>query len=66
MPGHFIVKYQASDESIFIDPFNGGKTLTRQECIDYLTHSGYGYRDEYMQKTGHRAILVRKFYDEVD
>ncbi len=59
MPGHFIVKYQAERENFYIDPFNGGKILTRQDCIDFLTQAGYGYRVEYLQTTGHRAILER-------
>ncbi len=59
MPGHFIVKYQGERETFFIDPFNGGKILTQQDCIDFLTHSGYGYREEYLQITGSRAILER-------
>jgi regulator of sirC expression with transglutaminase-like and TPR domain len=59
MPGHFIVKYQGDGEMFFIDPFNGGKVLTEQDCINFLTNSGYGYREEYLQITGNRAILER-------
>ncbi|MBI1821234.1 MAG: hypothetical protein HY036_07455 [Nitrospirae bacterium] len=29
------------------------------ECIDFLTHSGYGDQEEYLHKTGTRAILER-------
>ncbi|MFI5304462.1 MAG: SirB1 family protein [Nitrospiria bacterium] len=59
MPSHFIVKYQGEWETFFLDPFNGGKILTEQECINFLTRSGYGYREEYLQTTGNRAILER-------
>ncbi|MHB8483751.1 MAG: SirB1 family protein, partial [Nitrospiria bacterium] len=59
MPSHFIVKYQGDRETFFIDPFDGGKILTVQDCINFLTRSGYGYREEYLQITGNRAILER-------
>ena len=59
MPGHFILKYEREGESLYIDPFNGGKILTQKDCIDFLTNSGYGFREEYLQKTGNRAILER-------
>ncbi|MBI1823117.1 MAG: hypothetical protein HY200_00240 [Nitrospirae bacterium] len=59
MPGHFIVTYTGEGESLFIDPFNGGKLVTKEECIVFLTNSGYGYRENYLQVTGNRAILER-------
>jgi regulator of sirC expression with transglutaminase-like and TPR domain len=33
MPGHFIVKYQAADEEILLDPFNGGRLLSEEDCF---------------------------------
>lgn len=59
MPSHFIVKYQGERNMFYIDPFNGGKILTEQDCINFLTLSGFGYREEYLQITGNRAILER-------
>jgi len=59
MPGHFIVKYEDHGESFFVDSFDGGKILTQQDCINFLTQSGYGYREEYLQVISTRFILER-------
>src|SRR5262245_41928826 len=32
MPGHFLVKYADRSEEIFLDPFNGGQILSREDC----------------------------------
>ena len=32
LPGHFIVQYSDADWSAFIDPFHGGRLLTRRDC----------------------------------
>lgn len=36
MPGHFIVRYDGPDEEIFIDPFNGGRILSRAACEEIV------------------------------
>ena len=60
MPGHFILKYEGEGKALYIDPFNGGKILTQKDCIiNFLTNSGYGFREEYLQKSGNRAVLER-------
>ena len=32
MPGHFLVKYGDRTQEFFLDPFNGGQVLTREDC----------------------------------
>jgi regulator of sirC expression with transglutaminase-like and TPR domain len=32
MPGHFLVKYRKRSEELFLDPFNAGQILTREDC----------------------------------
>jgi regulator of sirC expression with transglutaminase-like and TPR domain len=32
MPGHFLVKYGDRTQEFFLDPFNGGQILTREDC----------------------------------
>ena len=32
MPGHFLVKYADRTEEFFLDPFNGGQILSREDC----------------------------------
>jgi regulator of sirC expression with transglutaminase-like and TPR domain len=33
LPGHFVVRYDDGAYSTYIDPFNGGRLLTAQECF---------------------------------
>ena len=33
LPGHFVVRYDDGVYSTFIDPFNGGRLLTAEECF---------------------------------
>src|SRR5581483_11503033 len=34
LPGHFMVRYEDGDYAAYIDPFNGGRTLAREECVE--------------------------------
>jgi len=42
LPGHFLVQYDDKEFSTFIDPFNGGRLLFEQECLE-LTKQVIGY-----------------------
>ena len=37
MPGHFLVKYGDRTQEYFLDPFNGGQILTREDCARRFT-----------------------------
>jgi len=32
MPGHFLVKYSNRTDEVFLDPYNGGQILSREDC----------------------------------
>ena len=36
LPGHFLVKYDNGRRRVFVDPFNGGRTLKRSQCQKWL------------------------------
>jgi regulator of sirC expression with transglutaminase-like and TPR domain len=40
LPSHFIIKYQDSTEEFFIDPFNKGIVISRDEVIQFLEKLG--------------------------
>ena len=40
LPSHFIIKYQDSNEEFFIDPFNKGIVISRDEVIQFLEKLG--------------------------
>jgi regulator of sirC expression with transglutaminase-like and TPR domain len=62
MPGHFIVKYADRHEEFFIDPYNRGQILTRDDCRAKLQES-YGdaveFNDRLLARATNRQILWR-------
>jgi regulator of sirC expression with transglutaminase-like and TPR domain len=36
LPGHFLVKYDDGKRRVYVDPFNGGRTLKRNQCQKWL------------------------------
>ena len=59
MPGHFICRYQSSAAAIYIDVFNGGKLLTKADCVQYLLRANYSVRDDYLAPVSPRRMLLR-------
>lgn len=59
MPGHFIIKYLDKDIEIFIDPFHGGKILSKTDCINFLVFSGYGFSERFLDISNNKEILKR-------
>ncbi len=59
MPGHFLVKYEAEDVEMYIDPFNKGKVMTRVDCMRNLLDAGYGFQDSFLSRCKPRDILKR-------
>jgi regulator of sirC expression with transglutaminase-like and TPR domain len=61
MPGHFIVKYSGLEE-FFLDPFNRGEILTRDDCRNRIQER-YGdsveFSDRMLGRVTHRQILSR-------
>jgi regulator of sirC expression with transglutaminase-like and TPR domain len=62
MPGHFLVKYSDRSEEFFIDPFNQGAILTRDDCRNRI-HELYGdaveFHDRLLGRSTNRQILWR-------
>jgi regulator of sirC expression with transglutaminase-like and TPR domain len=54
MPGHFLVKYWDRREEFFIDPYNHGRILTREDCRNRL-HELYGDAIEFNERLLGRA-----------
>lgn len=59
MPGHFLVKWAESNREIFIDPFNLGQILSRDEIAAYLSGGGVTWKDEYLETVSSRQIIAR-------
>lgn len=59
LPGHFVCRHQSASGEIFVDPFNGGRLLTRADCIRHLSRYNYLLKEEYLAPVGARGILMR-------
>ncbi|MEO2054656.1 MAG: transglutaminase-like domain-containing protein [Nitrospira sp.] len=59
LPGHFIVSYRGDLNPLFIDPFNAGQILTREQCMQFITRTGQHWHEDYLSVTADREILAR-------
>ncbi len=59
MPGHFILQYKKDNFEVFIDPFNSGQILSKQDCMNLLLFSGYGFLERYLDISSNKEILKR-------
>jgi regulator of sirC expression with transglutaminase-like and TPR domain len=59
MPAHFLLSYQVPPYHVFLDPFNAGAVLTRDQCVKFLRSAGYEFREEFLDTVSNRAILER-------
>ncbi len=59
MPSHFVLKYTIGEKELFIDPFNGGQFLSREQCIQFIESDGFGFALAYLEKVSNRQIIER-------
>jgi regulator of sirC expression with transglutaminase-like and TPR domain len=62
MPSHFLVGYYADPEPRYLDVFNQGVLLSREDCAARLRDSfgsGFVFRDEYLAPVSRRQIITR-------
>jgi len=59
LPGHFMLKYDVPKADVYIDPFSGGKILSRLDCVKFMTNAGYQFSEKHLAPTTNRQILIR-------
>ncbi len=59
MPCHFIVRYESPEARVYFDPFNGGKTLAREECLGILKELGVEPNESLLAAATPRYVLRR-------
>src|SRR5205085_2973941 len=62
MPGHFLVKYQDEVEEILLDPFNGGRLLSEEDCFRMVLRmyqGGVVFQRSYLDAVSKKQILTR-------
>ena len=58
-PGHFIVRYVHSSGGILIDPFNGGRMLTREHCRKHVQKSNLVFEERFLDPIGPVDLITR-------
>jgi regulator of sirC expression with transglutaminase-like and TPR domain len=59
LPGHSVCRFLSDAEEVYIDAFNLGKLLTRNDCVEHLHRCKHEVRDEYLQPMSSRRTLAR-------
>ena len=62
MPGHFLVRYDDRQQEFFVDPFNGGQILTREDCQQRFTEmfgNEQAFSDRMLSIVSPRQMLFR-------
>lgn len=59
MPMHFLVAPAGDGSRRFVDPFHGGREVSRGECLLLLERAGYDPAEAYLRPTPVVAILER-------
>ncbi|MEB3293897.1 MAG: transglutaminase-like domain-containing protein [Synechococcales bacterium] len=62
MPGHFLIRPIADEMEVFVDPFNSGETLFRQDCealLQQVYQQPVPLRSEFLDAVSHRQFLLR-------
>lgn len=58
-PGHFLCRYQDAAESVYIDVFDGGRLLSKADCVNHLLRSGLGFQEQFLAPVNARLMLLR-------
>lgn len=58
MPGHFLVQC-GTEGNLFLDPFNHGRLMKRDDCMDFLRRAGFGADPTLLRIMPDRFILAR-------
>lgn len=59
LPGHFVCRFQSSQDSVYIDAFDRGRLLTKTDCVQYLIHSAFGLHEQFLTPVPPRRWLMR-------
>ena len=59
MPGHFIVRYDAPEGPIYLDPFGGGQILSVDECASLVEGLGYRFESRFLAEASPLCIVER-------
>jgi regulator of sirC expression with transglutaminase-like and TPR domain len=59
LPGHFLCRFQSSRAELYVDVFQGGKLMTRGECVKQVVQLPHRFDEGCLSPTSSRRILLR-------
>ncbi len=59
LPAHFLCRYQTPIREIYLDAFNGGRLLSRTDCISFVNQLGRPFQNEFLHPVSSRQMLQR-------
>ena len=61
LPAHFLCRYQTTTREIYLDAFNGGRLLSRTDCVAFVNQLGRPFESAFLQPVSPRRMLQRTF-----
>ena len=61
MPGHFLLKYETDEFSVFMDPFNEGNLLRKRDCVKFLLRQKIRPSGSLLKPASSLTILKRMY-----
>ena len=59
LPGHFIVRFGEAGDDIYLDPFHGGRLLSRRDCERIVAGRGFAFYEDYLKPVASTTIVSR-------
>ena len=59
MPAHFLVKYAGPGGELYLDPFNDGAIIQKEECVRFLLKAGVRAHPRFLSCASPADILLR-------
>jgi regulator of sirC expression with transglutaminase-like and TPR domain len=60
LPGHVMLRLDAGEQGLIVDPYHGGRTRTQKDCIAYLSKHGLTFRAAWLEDADDRSLLRRQ------
>ncbi len=59
MPIHFLMRFDFDAQVVYLDPYNGGRPVSVEECLNFLKKNNIRPEQEYFNKATPHQMLLR-------
>ncbi len=63
LPCHFLACYDHPNGPVYFDPFNNGRILSHQSCVELVESFGLPFEEKFLAITPSREILLRMLHN---